>query len=235
MTVVVLSVVLSLFFPLHLGGADGCADVVIVGVRGSGQQGFGEQVGGVVEAASAELWGSGRSVADIALEYPAVSITDSFGLSLFNGDYQLSVDEGVTALTDQLDDLRTNCPSSAVVLVGYSQGAQVIKLATSDRPPIDRIASIVLLADPIRDSTQPGVVHIGSQQGEGALGTLTLSEATRPITVDVCAVNDSTCTGEGLNFFAHIDGYDGAPAAVMAQLLAGVESLVSRHTTFRIS
>ena len=233
--VVVLSVVLSLIFPVHLGGADGCTDVVIIGVRGSGQQGFGDQVEAVIDAASVELWGSGRSVSEIVLEYPAVSITDSFGLALFNGDYEASVNQGVAALADQLDDLRNDCPSSPVILVGYSQGAQVIKLATIDRAPIDRIASVVLLADPVRETTQLGVVRTLSQEGAGSFGSLGLAESIRPIAIDVCALTDPICTGQGFDFSAHVNGYVGAGRDVAAHVVRDVEAFIPWQTTPRIS
>ncbi len=235
MIVVALSVVLLLFLPLHLGGTDGCADVAIVGVRGSGQEGFGDQVGSVVEAASEELWESGRSVTEIALEYPAVSIADSFGLALFNGDYQRSVDDGAAALIAQLDDVRTACPSSAVVLVGYSQGSHIIKLAMLDRPPVDRLVSVVLLADPLRETIQQGVVRILSREGAGSFGSLGLSERIRPMTIDVCALTDPFCTGEGFDFAAHINGYVDAGDDVAALILRDVEALTPWSTAPRIS
>lgn len=235
MIVVALSVALSLLFPVQADASDACADVVVVGVRGSGQVGYGEQVGGVVEAISAELWQSGLSVSGVALDYPAVSITDSFGRALLNGDYGLSVNEGAAALIKLLDDVRWDCPASGVILVGYSQGAHVIKLATLDRPPIDRIISVVLLADPVRDTVQPGVLRIRSQSGTGALGTFPVSEHIRPVTIDVCTFNDPFCTGEGLGFSDHIEGYVDAHEDVISQVLRDVESVASFQGMLRIS
>ncbi len=207
-----LAIVLSLLSPLLSGVADGCPDYQIIGARGSGQAGYGTQVGGVVDDVEGTLIGAGYNVESIALDYPAISLVDSFGLALFTGEYDASVDKGVAALSARLDTAANVCPGTGIILVGYSQGAQVIKRTMAERPPVDRIVSVVLLGDPTRDILQSGLVRLGAPfiESEGSLGGFPIPDQIRPLTVDVCAVDDSVCSNAGLNFSGHIDGYNDA-------------------------
>jgi cutinase len=202
----VLALVISLLIPAQIAGISGCEDAHIIGVRGSGQTNYGEQVGTVVTETATSIRQTGRTVADHALDYPAISISDSFGLVLLNGDYDRSVKAGVDSLLSELDAIRDECPFTQIILIGYSQGSQVIKTAMEDRSPIDRIASVVLLADPTRETTQPGVVRLGSEgDRSGAFGSIMLPDHLRTVAIDVCAVGDGVC-GRG-GFLSHIEGY----------------------------
>ena len=69
---------------------EGCPDVHIIGARGSGQpSGYGEQVAPVVEALVAGISATGRSVTDEPLDYPAISISDSFGVFFRTSRYPM--------------------------------------------------------------------------------------------------------------------------------------------------
>jgi hypothetical protein len=224
MPVVVLAVVMSLLSPFGFGVEEGCPFVEIIGVRGSGQTGFGEQVLGVVDAVSADVSAMGLSVSKESIDYPAVSISDNFGLALFNGDYNRSVATGAENLVGVLDDLASRCQSTVIVLTGYSQGAQVIKAAMANRPPVDRIGLVVLLADPSRQPLQLGVRRFGNVDGTGALGSEPLAEQIRPMTIDVCAPTDAVCSGTGLDFGSHINGY----GKLSAEVLDAVSAILGR-------
>lgn len=203
----VFALVAALLLPVHAPVPDGCDDVYMIGARGSGQTGYGAQVEAVLSETAASIRQTGRTVGSHSLDYPAISISDSFGLVLLNGDYNRSVSAGVGALTSDLDVIRRECPLTQIVLVGYSQGSQVIKNAMKDRAPIDRVAAVVLLADPTREITQRGVVRLGSGlEGSGAFGSIMLPDHLRTVALDVCAVGDGVC-GVG-SFLAHIDGYE---------------------------
>lgn len=218
MMIPVLALVATLLLPVHAASVDGCADVHIIGARGSGQTGYGDQVGAVVSESAAKIRQTGRTVDTHSLDYPAISISDSFGLVLLNGDYARSVAAGAAALRADLDTLRERCPQTPIILVGYSQGSQAIKQALADRPPIDRISSVVLLADPTRDITQLGVMRIGADaEGSGAFGSVMLPEHLRTVALDVCAVGDGVC-GVG-SFLAHIDGYESLAGPIAGQIL----------------
>ena len=205
---VALMLVAALLVP-SLGQPNGCPDVFVVGVRGSGQSGYGQQVSGTVEVLVERIASSGRSVTDVPLEYPAISVSDSFGLVLINGDYDRSVARGVRELRRVLSVETARCGASSIVLVGYSQGAQVIKEAVAESVPDVRIVALVLLADPTRDPSQPGVIRIGARSTArgGSFGALALPQRLRPVTVDVCALGDVVCERGRLVFGVHVNGY----------------------------
>lgn len=224
----------ALLLPFPIVTADGCADVSVIGARGSGQVGYGSQVGDVVAGIVSDAERIGLSVDDTPLDYPAISLADSFGLALFTGEYDRSVETGVTALTGELDRIRADCPSSRIVLIGYSQGAQVIKQTMASRPPIDRIESVVLLGDPTRDIVQSGLTRLGDLAivNPGSLGALTIADHIRPVSIDVCAVADSICSGAGINFQGHIDGYTETYESVAPLLAPRLDELALRFQGF---
>lgn len=224
MFAVAITLVAALLAPPTQVDGIGCADVHIVGVRGSGQVGYGEQVATYVDAVVDVVDSTGATWAIEALDYPALSLADSFGLALFTGDYDRSVAAGAEALASVLDRLRADCPTGQIVLIGYSQGSQVIKETLHARPIGDRVLSVFLLADPTRDIIQPGVVTFGSLDplDGGALGPKPLPDRVRPIAIDICAPGDSVCTGTGFDFNAHVEGYAEADADAIAAFGADV-------------
>ena len=234
MALAVTALVLTLLLPVTYA-PNACADVHIVGVRGSGQSGYGEQVGDVVDAAVNAISAQGRSVTTDSLPYPAVSITDSFGLVLLNGDYERSVLSGVGALGASLEAITASCPMSDIVLVGYSQGAQVIKLALSASRPDHRIASVVLLADPTRDPSQRGILRLGdpSVEREGSFGPVALPDHIRTVAIDVCAPGDGVCERGRSDLAAHIDGYRDAAGAVIPWLLTDLAQRIAGPSPLR--
>ncbi|HXD54696.1 MAG TPA: cutinase family protein [Solirubrobacteraceae bacterium] len=98
-------------------------------------------------------------VGTMADAYPAVP-----ALSVFNGRYFPSAENGAQAAVYNSEDLSLLCPSSWLVLGGYSQGAQAIRtaLATIDEVARERIAAVVLFGDPYFDPAEPNVVALSS-------------------------------------------------------------------------
>lgn len=174
------------------GEAASCDDVIIVAARGSGQP---AGSGGVqVEAFASQLRQTlpDRAVDVIPLEYPATPIG-------VGGDIAGSIAAGVATLTDLLEDGVGDCPDAHVALVGYSQGALVLR-QMMEEPAAAAVASaaadaVVLLADPARDGADPGVSHVGD-----ALDAVDGLVSPRPVpatwplpVVSVCARGDLFC------------------------------------------
>jgi len=228
MTFTVLALLLALLSP-PASATDQCVDVHIIGIRGSGQAaGYGDQAAGVVDGLEAALMGRGISVTAEPLEYPAISVSDSLGLVLLTGAYDASVGAGTDALRGALAATDSLCPSTEFVLVGYSQGAQVIKRALADIPPSVPIAGVILLADPTRDAAQRGIVRLGDPVAErdGAFGAIALPHHVSAVAVDVCAAGDGVCERGRQSFTAHVDGYGTAPELVVPYVLAELDSRV---------
>ena len=67
----------------------------------------------------------GRTMTAEAVEYPAVAVPADGDLIGWGG-FMGSVDQGTDALADQYEAFVERCPTTPVVLAGYSQGAMVV-------------------------------------------------------------------------------------------------------------
>jgi predicted esterase len=136
-----------------------CPSIQIFGVRGSGEtaggpyNGFGQTVQNVyarINNIAAFSYG-GASVSAQAIDYPAVAVGDGF--SSYGTVYRGSVDAGIVALDAALARYRSGLCSTitSTIVIGYSQGAQVVGDALASLPKNLRqinIAAVVLIADP---------------------------------------------------------------------------------------
>src|SRR5215208_1309624 len=113
--------------------ADPCPDVEIVFARGTTEP---PGVGGVGQAFVDSLRSQlgGRSVGVYAIDYPATR------------DFARSTTAGVNDASARIQSMAANCPSTRMVLGGYSQGAGVIDLSTTAMPPevADHVAAAAL-------------------------------------------------------------------------------------------
>ena len=98
-----------------------CADVEVVFARGTFEApGVGATGQAFVDALSSRL--AGKTVAAHGIDYPA---SLDFGRAA----------DGVVDASNQIQSLAANCPSTKIVLGGYSQGAAVAAYTTSDSVP----------------------------------------------------------------------------------------------------
>lgn len=136
----------------------GCASVYIAGARGSGESannhgGFGRPVGEAVDVLVGGL-GNKYSIALAPVDYPAASVP--WSLATGYDSYKLSVNVGVSALSAQLETQAVRCPKQRFVVLGYSQGADVVgstlrSMMSSnalDTTVLARIAGVVVFGDP---------------------------------------------------------------------------------------
>ncbi|WP_374929215.1 cutinase family protein [Kytococcus sedentarius] len=132
-----------------------CRDVLFVGVRGSGEVApWGGTVEGVRTMVSERL---DRSVNQVWLDYPAVSPhtlgTHELEAHVLDpeppsSEYFASVDEGAEELARVLGESAQRCPDQQVLLVGFSQGAQVITRTVAGGADSSTLAGALLLGNP---------------------------------------------------------------------------------------
>jgi len=180
--------------------AASCADIDVPVARGTFEPGdLGLIVGQpVFDAVKSRL--SPRSVSGYRVDYPA------------DLGEPASVQKGNTDLVNHVRTQAAACPQERFVLVGYSQGANVVDnsigissdgaivggpiVATIPAELAPRIAAILLFGNPIR--------AIGRQ----VTGTY------QSRTKDYCADGDPICQAGGTNILAHLSyGSDAADAA----------------------
>jgi len=160
----------------------GCAEVETIAVRGTTEgQGGGIVAGPLASALQRQL---PRTVRTHDLVYPA-----SFA-------YRASKRQGVTALRARLAQTSAACPDTEFVLIGYSQGADVIgdTLASGSVPAADRIGVVALFGDPAFNSREPFVTGSFRAGVNGVLPRATgaLGEFTDRV-ISFCNRDDNVC------------------------------------------
>jgi hypothetical protein len=200
----------------------GCADVYLIGSRGSGQElagrdayrGLGPEVYQFSARFAADLRSAGKSYAYLANPYPAVAISpgganaDGWMWNLAGlvtklpvGAYDSSVSAGVTGTLAAVRTVIAICPATDVLLAGYSQGAQVAGDAYQQLTAVERthVLGVFLLADPRRNAADRAA-DTGSAQvaedGHAEVGARPVFPATSPQRVlSYCRAGDPACEG----------------------------------------
>jgi len=166
-----------------LAAAQACSDVEVVFARGTNEPpGVGIVGQAFVDALSSQV--GGRSVGVYAVNYPA---SDNYLSSAANGSDDARA---------HIQDVVAGCPSTKVVLGGYSQGAAVTDIATAAMPPqvADRVAAVALFGTPS---------SAFSSMLAGGEPLPTTSPAYAAKTIDLCMDGDPICS-PGANMLAHI-------------------------------
>lgn len=200
--------------PVHHGvsSLQSCADVAIIGIRGSGQtptqnEGFGPEVAAVRDSLKQSL-GADRSVRQVQIDYESMPVYAGVFLNVdgalnVSNMYLDSIGTGTAALEPVIDDSIARCPNERLVIIGYSQGALVAHMVTSlYGSRADKFAGVVLIADPGRNSEQ--LYHLGTATPglgltgwTGELGAPSL-EALAPSVTTICDTNDIVCDTQNL-------------------------------------
>lgn len=132
-----------------------CAQVAFYGVRGSGDHGeaspLGPTIRALARAVAADLTQT-ASVSVTAVSYPAVPVLSAIdGASPRGVSYLASRARGVAALSGLVERELRECPSTPIVLAGYSQGADVIGTYLNAKLPaaiLNHVAGVALISDP---------------------------------------------------------------------------------------
>lgn len=174
-----------------------CADVEVVFARGTFEgPGIGKVGAPFVDALRGRL--PGQTVGVYAVNYPA------------SVDFARAVD-GVADVSNHLGDMAARCPTTDIVLGGYSQGAAVSAYATSDTVPAgyalpagltgplapavaDHVAAVALFGKP-----SANIVNMLQRDAP----PIAIGSAFAGKTIDLCAPEDPVCQAGSLNRGAH--------------------------------
>ncbi|MCL6668000.1 MULTISPECIES: cutinase family protein [Streptomyces] len=168
-----------------LASAAPCPDVEVVFARGTGEApGLGITGTPLVNGLKSAL--PGKTVSSYAVDYAA-----NFS--------QTSAGPGATDMTDRVKSIASNCPATAFVLGGYSQGGSVTDIAlgiptrlgtgrTIPSQLADRVKAVVVFGNPLRLS---GRTIASASDLYGAKAK------------EFCNTGDPVC-GNGRNSAAHL-------------------------------
>jgi len=184
-----------------------------MGAAGSGERtdydiaangGMGDIVYRSYQALQQQLAAEGRTITAEAVVYPAKDVPPDAGVGDWL-DYMGSVDAGTAALGAQYATFTAQCPTSKVVLAGYSQGAMVVHRNLVALGANPNLSAALLIADGDRlpaDTT----VNIGSaskdpeKTGGAAQDWPILAHAPAKLpanigvrTISVCDAGDAVC------------------------------------------
>ncbi|BBZ38076.1 putative cutinase [Mycobacterium conspicuum] len=151
-----------------------CSDVNVVFARGTTEP---PGVGGVgqsfVDALRSRV--GGRSLSVYPVNYPA---TDNF---------RSSIAAGANDASAHVESMAALCPNTRIVLGGYSQGAAVMDVSTTQMPSgvASHVAAVAVFGNP-----SPSGSFVRTAAGAlPAIGPLY-----RPKTIDMCMPGDPICT-----------------------------------------
>lgn len=175
---------------------DRCADLIVLGVRGQGQSaraagGVGAEVQNTTRALVEQLDG-GERVRLEAIRYPAGAATSM-------ADFDRDVEVGRLEILARHAELRSACPRSRFVAIGYSEGADVVHRAVApmSAKQASDIAVAAVLGDPLRlpnDQVTTESYGSGPLKGRGSLnGGPRWGQAVRDRVITFCHADDNVC------------------------------------------
>lgn len=179
-----------------------CADVVVIGARGSTQDpdrnaGLGTEVRRTTRELVRLLHErSGATVRVEAIRYDAAQAPTLAA-------YRQHTADGAAQMTSRLRALAAECADSRFALIGFSQGAQVVHGASASMPAslARRVAVSAMIADPLTDPADP--IHRWSYAdrptaGHGRLGSgPPIDPDLRSAAISLCVAGDEICNDRG--------------------------------------
>ncbi|MCS3782323.1 cutinase family protein [Tsukamurella ocularis] len=184
-----------------------CADYTFIGAAGSGEGhsagGLGATVNSAAQAFASRARAAGKTVAIRPIYYPAAAVptrVDQFG------GFLASMNTGAANTQGDVDIVLKACPSTKVVLAGYSQGASAVHRALQRLGDRKQITAAALIADPDRipnDTTR----YLGSAprtQGMAQASAMISGANPAPLppriggrTLSICTSGDPVCHWTG--------------------------------------
>jgi trehalose dimycolate hydrolase len=187
--------------------AEPCSDIKVVFARGTNDApGLGNPGQAFADTLSTMV--GGRSLTTYAVNYPA------------SYDF-LAAADGATDATNYISALTQQCPSTRIVLGGYSQGAAVVDMLAGI-PPLGNKIGEVGSAPPLPGSLVPSIAAV-------AVFGNPATKFSNPITssvfggraIDLCKDGDPICS-RGRNPFAHSDYVSAGLTQQAANFVAGI-------------
>lgn len=183
--------------------AEGCPDIEVVFARGTTEApGLGLVGGSFVDALRGKV--GGRSVGAYAVNYPA------------SYDF-LAAANGANDASAHIQYMIGACPTTRLVLGGYSQGAAVVDVISA--VPIPAVG----FTNPLPPNTPDfvaGIAVFGNPSAKLGL-PLTTSPVWGGRSIDLCNPGDPVCQTDGENVAAH-RAYAGGPTDQAAGFIAGL-------------
>ena len=208
---------------------DSCSAVEVVFARGTNEApGVGATGQSFVDALTARL--PGKTVDVYGVNYPA---SMNFGQAA----------DGVADASNRIQSIAASCPSTKIVLGGYSQGAAVAGYTTTDSVPagFDLPAGITGPMPPAVASHVAAVVLFGTPDAwimnllDRSAPPITIGQSYIAKTLQLCATGDPVCFPGGLDRSAH-SSYknngmaDQAADFAVGQLNGGVPAATVQQT-----
>ncbi len=212
-----------------------CADYTVIGAAGSGEGGAAGGLGATVNAAAQAFAGraraAGRTVAIRPVHYPAAPVPTSLDRI---GGFLASMNTGAANTQGDVEIVVKACPSTKIVLVGYSQGAAAVHRALQRLGERKQFAAAALIADPDRipnDTTR----YLGSApraQGMAQASALVSGANPAPLpprvggrTITVCNTGDPVCQWTGDLGRTVVNAHSSYSGADIGGRLAGIAGL----------
>jgi cutinase len=187
--------------------AQPCPEIEVVFARGTNDApGLGRPGQAFADALRSQV--GGRTVTTYAVNYPA------------NYDF-LAAADGAADATNRISQMALTCPSTRIVLGGYSQGAAVVDMLAGI-PPLGNKIGEVGSAAPLPSSLLPNIAAVAVF---GNPATKFSNPVTRSVfggkAIDLCKDGDPICSG-GRNPFAHSDYVSSGLTSQAANYVAGI-------------
>ncbi|MHC9291766.1 cutinase family protein [Mycobacterium sp. LTG2003] len=193
--------------PAPVASAEPCPDIEVVFARGTSEP---AGVGRVGQALADALRGQvgGRTVSTYAVNYPA---TYDF----------LAAADGATDATNHIAAMAESCPSTRIVLGGYSQGAAVVDMLLGI-PPLGNRVGEVGSAPPLPGNLSGNIAAVAVFGNPSAkFGIPVTSSRFGGRAIDMCSDGDPICS-DGRNPFAHTHYESSAFIPQAAGFIAGL-------------
>ncbi len=209
-------------------GGDTCPDVQVVGVRGQSQslernRGLGTEVNRVVTDLQQEL--EDRGVDEVRVEASKHRSRDTSDPDVYDAD----VAAGRERLDTLLRDRVASCPDARLVVVGFSQGAQIAQETLAAAPRLaEHVDALGLIGNP-RHDPDAGFIEVDlpgpTARLEGSLGAGPDLGALTGRTVDACLSQDVVCDADGgTDYTVHKKGYE--PAAIARRVADALDRVL---------